>query len=372
MQGLNIVADANIPGLDETFGRHGVLRRLPGRALDRALLADADVLLVRSVTPVGRDLLTDSQVRFVGSTTIGTDHLDAAWLDEQGIAWAAAPGCNADAAAQYTLAMLVLACRRLGRDVRKQRIGIIGRGHVGSRLQSLLDVLGVATQACDPPLAELGVPGLVDLKEALAQDVVSLHVPLTRDCPWPTWRMLDRERLARLPPGGLLLNAARGEVVDGGALYQALHTGRLHAALDTWPGEPEPDPALLAACTVATPHVAGYSLDGRLRGTAMVYAAWCAHAGVPEHERGAVAWPAPVAWRWPASGELEDLLLDTARVTEDDRGLRALVGVTDLAGGFDRLRRDYPWRRDHAGIVVHGADPEAAAWLVKLGFQVTA
>jgi erythronate-4-phosphate dehydrogenase len=168
-QCLHIIADANIPGLDETFGRHGEVQRLPGRSLHAALLARADVLLVRSVTRVDEELLRGSPVRFVGSATIGTDHLDTDWLDRQGITWAAAPGCNADAAAQYTLAMLLLACRRLGRDYRAQRVGIIGRGNVGTRLLQLLDILGVSALACDPPLAEQGQTGLVDLDQVLAE-----------------------------------------------------------------------------------------------------------------------------------------------------------------------------------------------------------
>ena len=367
-QRLNIVADANIPGLEATFGRHGEVQRLPGRSLAAAQLARADVLLVRSVTRVDEPLLGGSPVRFVGSATIGTDHLDTGWLEHQGIAWAAAPGCNADAAAQYSLAMLLLACRRLGRDYREQRVGIIGRGNVGSRLQRLLAVLGVSCVACDPPLEEQGEAGLVDLDEALAQDIVSLHVPLVRDGRWPTLRLMDERRLATMRPGAVLINAARGDVVDGAALLVALRGGRLHAALDTWPGEPDIDAALLAASLVASPHVAGYSLDGRLRGTAMVYAAWCDRAGVDAADRGSIPSIPPSELRCPPGQSPESTLLEAAQVAADDLALRSLLAAPGLAEGFDRLRRDYQLRRDHAGIQVRCAEPGSYQLLKALGF----
>lgn len=367
-QRLNIVADANIPALEETFGRHGVVQRLPGRSLDAAQLAGADVLLVRSVTRVDEQLLRGSPVRFVGSATIGTDHLDTPWLERQGIAWAAAPGCNADAAAQYTLAMLLLACRRLGRDYHEQRVGIIGRGNVGRRLQALLAALGVSSVACDPPLKEQGVAGLVDLDEALALDIVSLHVPLVSDGRWPSLRLMDERRLAALRPGALLLNSARGDVVDGQALLHILRSGRLHAALDTWPGEPNVDATLLAASLVASPHVAGYSLDGRLRGTAMVYAAWCDWAEVDSAKRGALPSIPPSELRCPPGQSPESIVLETANISDDDLALRSLLSAPDLAGGFDRLRRDYPLRRDHAGIRVSCTDPGSCQLLKALGF----
>jgi erythronate-4-phosphate dehydrogenase len=308
-------------------------------------------------------------VRFVGSATIGTDHLDTDWLDRQGIAWAAAPGCNADAAAQSTQAKLLLACRRLGRDYRAQRVGIIGRGNVGTRLLQLLDILGVSALACDPPLAEQGQTGLVDLDQVLAQDVVSLHVPLTREGRWPTWRLLNDETLKTMQPGALLLNAARGEVVDGPALLGALEAGRIHAALDTWPGEPAIDTGLLQASLVASPHVAGYSLEGRLRGTSMIYQAWCTLAGIEAADRGAAITPGQEELVCTTGHSLEDLLLRVAHIREDDQAMHGLARATNLAAGFDHLRNSYPYRRDYSGIIAHCHDVELAGQLLALGIQ---
>ena len=185
---MDMVADKNLALLDRTFGRHGAIHRVPGREIRPGHVRDADVLLLRSVTRANRDLLADSRVKFIGTATIGTDHLDIPFLEERGIRWASAPGCNADAAAQYSLAMAWLACRRTGKDLRDLSVGIIGRGNVGSRLQHLLNALDIPSVACDPPLQEAGEQGLVDAGTALSQPVVSLHVPLTRDGPCPTFR----------------------------------------------------------------------------------------------------------------------------------------------------------------------------------------
>ncbi len=187
---VKIVVDQNIRGAGDTFGRHGPLSVVDGRNILAADLEDADALIIRTTTRVDAELLRDSRVGFVGTTSIGIDHLDTHWLDRQGITWAYAPGCNADSAAQYTLAMMWLACARLGRELTSQRVGIIGRGNVGSRLQHLLAALGIESVANDPPLAEQGAAGLVPLDEALDQDIVSLHVPLEPDGPHPTFRMI--------------------------------------------------------------------------------------------------------------------------------------------------------------------------------------
>ncbi|MEJ2533943.1 MAG: 4-phosphoerythronate dehydrogenase [Gammaproteobacteria bacterium] len=367
---MKIVADRNIPLLPESFGRRGDVRAVDGRALRRADLADAQVLLVRSVTRVDARLLQGTPVRFVASATIGTDHLDTAWLDAEGIRWAHAPGCNADAAAQYTLGMMLLACRRLRRRLEDQRVGIIGRGNVGSRLQKLLQALGVPTLACDPPLAAAGEPGLAPLAEALACPVVTLHVPLTSTGRWPTAGMIDASAVDALPRGALLVNAARGGVVSEPVLRQALDCGRLHAALDVWPREPAIDPDLLRAVTVASPHVAGYSVEGKRRGTRMIYEAFLSwlgerpdpsevealeHLGIRERIDLDPLVEAPV----------ERAVLEACHVPRDDRGLRHAESLD--AATFDALRRAHGPRHEFARIAVEGAGP-AAPLLAALGF----
>jgi erythronate-4-phosphate dehydrogenase len=369
---LLIVADRNIPLLKETFGRHGDLRPRVGRTIGRADLDGADVLLVRSVTAVTRELLAGSAVRFVGSATIGVDHLDTSWMDDNGITWASAPGCNADAAAQYSLAMILLACERLDMNLSGLTAGIIGRGNVGSRVQKLLEALGVQTLANDPPLADAGVRELVGLEEALAQDIVCLHVPLTRDGPCPTWRMIGREALKRMRRGALLLNSARGNVVDGNSLLPELACGRLHAALDVWPGEPEVDPDLLGACTVATPHVAGYSEEGRRNGTVMIFREFCRWAGIPADLAGIPGAARRELRLKPGHDEVTGIIRTVSHVAQDDRKMRELMPLDSEArrSGFDALRRDYPLRSDFGAWRLRDAPADRHGILRTLGFRL--
>lgn len=368
---MRIVIDRNIRGAGQTFARLGELVEMEGRAIRREHLLDAELLIIRTATKANAELLDGTPVRFVGTTSIGTDHLDIPWLEKAGIEWANAPGCNADSAAQYTLAMIHLACERLGWRLEDQRIGIIGCGNVGSRLQKLLNALGVENVANDPPLADEGVKGLVSQSEALACDVVSLHVPLTRDGPCPTHRMIGAEQLGRMPDGALLVNAARGDVVNGDALLDAVRNERIRAALDCWPGEPLLDPDLLDRTVVATPHVAGYSDDGKRNGTRQVYEHYCAWAGVTP------AAPAPDSRRLALSIEeagaaLEAALEAACFVARHDAALRALSSSSpdEIAAGFDRLRKEYPFRRDFHGWDVTCPDTESARRLAALGFIV--
>ncbi len=367
---MNLVVDQNIRGAAGTFGRHADLTVMDGRDIRAADIRNADALIVRTSTRVDRTLLHGSRVGFVGTTSIGTDHLDIDWLERKGIAWASAPGCNADSAAQYTLAMMWLACDRLGRKLGEQRVGIVGCGNVGSRLRRLLTALGVQTVANDPPLAEQGVEGLVSLEAALDQDIVSLHVPLTREGAHRTWRFIAKPQLARLPDGALLVNTARGDVLDGDILLAELGRGRLHAALDVWPGEPRFSRELLDSSTVATPHVAGYSDDGKWNGTWMVYLQFCRWAGLTPVDAGG-----------PSSGPFElavapgenavDRALDAACfVGHHDSEMRRLSALSAgaRAQAFDLLRRDYPPRRDFHAWSIRCPDPSQAAQLGRLGF----
>jgi erythronate-4-phosphate dehydrogenase len=370
---MKIVVDQNIRAAESTFGRNGELTVLDGRKICAEDLKDADVLIIRTTTRVDKQLLQGSHVGFVGTTSVGTDHLDIDWLEQQGIAWASAPGCNADSAAQYTLAMIWLACERLGLKLADQRVGIIGRGNVGSRVQQLLTGLGVETVANDPPLADLGEPGLVSLEQALAQDIVSLHVPLNRGGAHPTYRFIASEQLARMSDRALLVNAARGDVVDGNALMAELENSRIHAALDVWPGEPLFSGELLDSTTVATPHIAGYSDDGKRNGTHIVYRAFCEWAGLQAPEPGkSSAGPLKLDISL-AENAISKALDATCFVGLHDGEMRALscLDPAHRAIEFDRLRREYPPRRDFHAWSIKCPDSKMAQVLGRLGFLVT-
>jgi len=365
-----------MPALEETFGLHGKLVRLQGRSIERSDLIDAEVLLVRSVTQVNAGLLQGTNVAFVGSATIGIDHLDTGWLEANNIAWAHAPGCNADAAAQYTLAMMWLACARLDRDFRQQRVGIIGRGNVGRRLEALLRALDIPVMACDPPLQEQGAPRLVCMREVCANSIISLHVPLTTTGQYPSKHLFDFERLAALRAGTLLVNTSRGGVIEESALLAQLRSGHIHAALDVWPHEPMIEPEFLAAVTVATPHVAGYSHEGKRAGTEMIYQAFR-----NTFRYGEMAQPAAnsdtVTVNFPAAASVDEILrrlLDSScPVARDDAALRDLTCSPRDPGHiqFDHLRSAYPERHEFKSHLVSGTRGAQAGQLVKMGFKTT-
>ncbi len=369
---MKIVVDQNVSHAENTFARHGEIIRLDGRQLKREQLTSADALIIRTVTKVNAALLDNTPVGFVGSASIGSDHMDIPWLEEKGIIWANAPGCNADSAAQYTLAMIWLACQRLGHTLADLNVGVIGRGNVGSRVQELLTALGATVVANDPPLADRGEPGLVSLDEALAQDIVCLHVPLARDGPYPTWRFINRQVLARMPDGALLLNAARGDVVDGDALLQELQSGRLQAALDVWPGEPFIDCQLLEKTVVATPHVAGYSNDGRRNGTVMVYRAFCDWAGESPVESTDFPGNSPELTIKRGDNAVSKSLDASCFVSKNDQALRGLssLPLEQRAIEFDHLRRNYPKRRDFRAWQIQCEQPASDTVLRKLGFTL--
>lgn len=365
---MKAVVDENIADLDGTFDRHLDLRLRPGRAITASDLEDVEVLLVRSVTRVDRALLAGSHVRFVGTATIGTDHLDTDWLDEAGIAWASAPGSNADAAAQYTLGMILLACRRLGRNPLAQRVGIIGHGNVGRRLHTLLGALGLECVVRDPPLAAAGKLPDMGFETALASDIVCLHTPLTRHGPWPTAGMIDANALAAMPAGALLVNSARGGVVNETALQAALDRGDVHAALDVWPREPSIAPALLEATTVASPHVAGYSLEGKARGTRMIFDAFLDWAERESDRDSALSDEAPAEHLDlppDTADAVTEAIIAATRVEQDDRRLREASPLTPEV--FDALRRAHAPRHEFNRIAVRAPAGSEAA-LIALGF----
>jgi erythronate-4-phosphate dehydrogenase len=368
---MKIVADSNIPLLDKTFGNHGQIKRLDGRNISRSDLSNADVLLVRSVSQVDHKLLKETPVKFVGSATIGTDHLELKWLKNQGIKWASAPGCNADAAAQYTLAMMSLACERLGRNLYDQQIGIIGKGNVGSRLKLLLDALRISNLAYDPPLSDAGQKGLVDLKQVLEQDIVSLHVPLTQSGPYPTDRMIKEQCLRMMKDNGILLNCSRGRVIDEDALITRLQSGHIHAVLDVWQNEPAVNPNLVNACIVASPHVAGYSLEGKQNGTLEIYKAFCDWQGLSVQAKMEVDQKPLVADVSHEEDVIQQLLKLCCTVEKDDQDMRALAKLPhkERAPAFDALRKSYRIRRDFRCWQIKGASVEVRDLLNCLGFQ---
>lgn len=357
-----IVADENIPLLDAFFAGFGEIRRVPGRSINRATVEQADVLLVRSVTNVNRALLEGSKVRFVGTCTIGTDHLDLDYFNEAGITWSSAPGCNARGVVDYVLGSLMTLAEIEGVDLSQRTYGVVGAGEVGGRLIKVLKALGWNVKVCDPPRQAADGGEYVSLEQIIQQcDVISLHTPLTCSGDDATWHLFDQQRLRQLKQGAWLINAARGPVVDNAALREVLlEREDLQAVLDVWEKEPEVDVALAELCVLATPHIAGYSLDGKQRGTAQIYQAYCAFIGQPADIQLSdllpAAWLSEVslhggsdpAW---ALAMLCRGVYDPRRDDADFR--RSLVGnVAEQRAAFDVLRKQYPVRREIEGLKV--------------------
>jgi erythronate-4-phosphate dehydrogenase len=374
-----IVADENIPLLDAFFAGFGEIRRVPGRSIDRTTVEQADVLLVRSVTNVNRALLEGSKVRFVGTCTIGTDHLDLGYFNEAGITWSSAPGCNARGVVDYVLGSLMTLAEIEGVDLTQRSYGVVGAGEVGGRLIQVLKGLGWNVKVCDPPRQAAEGGDYVSLEQIIEQcDVISLHTPLTRSGDGATWHLFDQQRLQQLKPGAWLINAARGPVVDNVALREVLlEREDLQAVLDVWEAEPEVDVALAELCVLATPHIAGYSLDGKQRGTAQIYQAYCAFIGQPAIIQLSDLLPAPwlsevtlhadsdPAW---ALAMLCRGVYDPRRDDADFR--RSLVGnVGEQRAAFDVLRKQYPVRREIEGLKVRieGESPALARIVAALG-----
>ncbi|MGN8260562.1 4-phosphoerythronate dehydrogenase PdxB [Pseudomonas sp. SMSB3] len=378
-----IVADENIPLLDAFFAGFGEIRRYPGRGLDAANVKDADVLLVRSVTQVDRQLLEGSQVRFVGTCTIGTDHLDLDYFAQAGIQWSSAPGCNARGVVDYVLGSLLTLAELDGVELSARTYGVVGAGEVGGRLVRALRGLGWPVLVCDPPRQGAEGGDFVSLATILEQcDVISVHTPLQRDGEDPTWHLLGQAQLGQLRTGAWLINASRGAVVDNTALRELLlERDDVHAVLDVWEGEPQVDLQLADLCTLATPHIAGYSLDGRQRGTAQIYQALCRFLQTPEQVQLAdLLPPAPLAQiEFDASAAPGWAMATLCRAVydprRDDADFRRSLSddVAEQRAAFDRLRKHYPPRREIEGLAVRvrGEAPQLEQLVNALGGTLT-
>lgn len=375
---LRILVDEAVPLAEEAFGPFGEVVRAPGRAIGPSEVAAVDALVVRSVTRVDGALLEGSRVGFVGTATIGTDHVDTQWLARRGIAFASAPGCNARSVAEWVVAALLETEAIRSESLAGRTLGIVGLGHVGSTVERLAPAIGLRLLRCDPPRERReGTAGWVDLDRLLAEsDAVTLHVPLVRGGDHPTRHLLSDRELARMAPGTVLLNSSRGSVVDGAALSRAIEAGAGPlAVLDVWEGEPEPDPGLVARVALGSPHVAGYSLDGKVEGTRMVAAALAGHLGRPFDPSTVALDAAPRRLRVEGEGRsaIRAAVAAAVPLRRDDRDLRRAVSFPpgERARAFDGLRRGYPERREFRSFAVDGSGlrPEDRRALSALGFR---
>ncbi len=374
-----IAIDEVIPYAQAAFSGAGDLRLFSGRTVRPEDIRDADALIVRSVTRVDADLLEGSSVRFVGTATIGTDHLDLAQLAARGIRWANAAGSNAGAVAEYVISALLAMAECKPWDLAGKSIAIIGAGRIGSQVETKVAALGMRPMLCDPPLLDsTGDLKYGRLDDVLHADIFTLHVPLTTSGPYPTFHMFDRRILSRLSDHQFLINTSRGPVISSPDLKTALREGRLGGAvLDVWEEEPGIDCELLSMVDLGTAHIAGSSREGKARGTATILEEMCRFFGLAvnwdvraTHPEPEILQPAPGAEGEPAVWSVVRQAYDIRR---DDAKLRRFPGLAkgSAAVAFDSLRNGYPLRPEFSHFTVEQVeDTRLGRVFRELGFSV--
>lgn len=283
-QKLHFVVEENIPYMRGTLEPYGTVEYLSSDAITHAVAERADAVLVRTRTRCDAALLQDTPVRLVATATIGTDHIDLPWCEAHGIRVANAPGCNAPAVAQYVLTSVATL---INRPISEYRIGIVGVGHVGTIVERWALSLGMDVMRCDPPRQRAeGGEGWYSLEELAEKcDIITFHTPLTRSGEDSTYHLADASFFAKCRRAPIIINAARGPVVETRALIDAICSGMVYqAVIDTWEGEPAISRELLRYTTIATPHIAGYSRQGKMRATRMVLDAVSETFGLPHIE----------------------------------------------------------------------------------------
>ncbi|TMM42476.1 4-phosphoerythronate dehydrogenase [Colwellia ponticola] len=378
---MKIYYDENMPFAKEFFSElcqldrgtngheQGELVAFSGRALTAEQVADADVLLVRSITEVNEQLLhLNEKISFVGSATIGTDHVDLTYLEKRNITFHSAPGCNAISVAEYVLSALVVLAERYLFDLSSLTVGIVGGGNTGTRLSEKLAALGIRYKICDPLLekkqAEQSTVNTTDgsvdnrayvpLSDVLACDVISLHVPKVEGGEHPTYKLLNAENLALLRDDQILISACRGDVIDNHALLALKKAGHgVKVVLDVWQGEPNVLESLISYTEIATAHIAGYSLEGKARGSEMLYQALCQQLVIPPKYQLTDFLPSASIPAIEINQDFNQILLNQlVKMVYDVRRDDAIFRQQLFVQGFDNLRKNYPVRREFSAVTV--------------------
>lgn len=358
---MKLIVDENISFGKEAFSIFGEVIFAHGRKITNNMLTDADALITRSITKVDEELLSGTNIKFVGTATIGTDHIDLNYLKEKGIAFSSAAGCNSNAVKEYVLAAVSHIYKHHGIDLKDKSIGIIGVGNIGTKVAAISETLGLKVLRNDPPLkrlpagqaGETGSNIYCGLEEALKCDIITCHVPLNKEGVDKTVHLINEETLRIIRPGALLINSSRGVVVDNKALRERLEReGDIFVTMDVWENEPNIDIALMNMSDITTPHIAGYSLEGKVNGTTMIYKALCNYLDVePE-------------WS-PEMPEISDRQIDIGSaettldllnallnksypILDDNKLLREQnsIGEDQRGNYFDGLRKNYHFRRE--------------------------
>lgn len=381
---MKIICTTSIPFASELFSPLGKLQILDPNQITPSTLKNADILIARSTLKINAALLEGSKVKFAGTCTIGHDHMDTAYLEKSGITWTAAPGCNANSVAEYVTVSLLLLAKRRGFQLRDKTIGIIGVGNVGTLVLKKAKALGMRALLNDPPLYEqTGDSAYRPLDELLTKsDIITLHTPLTKTGNYPTFHLAGHDFFSRIKPGCIFINSARGAVLDSEAFLKARCEDIIaHSVIDCWEYEPTFRLDVMEAADIATPHIAGYSYEGRGMGTVHVYRKLCRFLGIePKLSLDALLPPPSVpVINLDASGMADEearanIVGRIYDIAADDGRLRDIAFADSGTRGknFELLRKNYPVRREfrYTRVILRNGSAALADTLRKLEFQV--
>jgi erythronate-4-phosphate dehydrogenase len=373
---VKIVADDKIPFLRGVLEPYSEILYLPGNGLTNDVIRNADALLIRTRTKCNENLLHNSNVRFIATATIGYDHIDTQYCDANNIRWTSSPGCNSSSVQQYIAAALLKTAADFSFSLKGKTLGIIGVGNVGSKVAKIAGILGMNVLLNDPPRARSeGGAGFTDIDDLLHNsDIVTVHVPLNIGGEDETFHLFDECNFKKMRKGAWLFNTSRGEVVDSEVLNTMLVTSELGGAvIDVWEDEPVIDQNLVSKVFLATPHIAGYSTDGKANGTSMVVNSLSRFFNLPLDSWYPLNIPEPSSAEIVIDGSgktneaiIRQAVLHTYNIKSDDEKLRL------SPSGFEKHRGDYPLRREFTSYTVEltNASAEACLALKTMGFRV--
>ncbi|PID62526.1 MAG: erythronate-4-phosphate dehydrogenase [Ignavibacteriae bacterium] len=357
---MNILIDKNITFAEEAFSNLGKVKLINGREISIKDLENIDVLIVGSTTKVNKELLKDSDIKFVGTATAGTDHIDTDYLNEKGIKFASAAGCNSWAVVEYVYAAIFYFYEKYSLILQNKSIGIIGCGSIGSKIAEVAKVFNIELLINDPPLQrKTGDEKYKSLEEVLSADIITFHVPLNESGQDKTVHLLNEENINLIKPHALLINTSRGPVIEKEALSKRLSQKRnIFTVIDVWENEPNIDTELLNIIELATPHIAGYSFEGKVNGTKMIYNSLCEFLNttpawqpkLPEIENNKV----DIRRAWSPEQNLHQIINNIYPIWKDGVQMRKLLEVKkeEIANTFDELRKNYKLRREFTNYCV--------------------
>lgn len=377
---LKLIVDENIAFAGTAFNQFGSVTLLHGREITNSVLKDADVLIVRSITNVNEELLKNTPVKFVGTATIGTDHIDLDYLKNNNIAFADAKGCNAYSVAEYVVASILNLSIKFYFSLKDKSIGIVGVGNVGSKVAMFAEALGMKVLLNDPPLQRVGDKRtFVELDEILTADIITLHVPLNLTGIDKSYHLFDKENLNGIKDKTILINTSRGSVFNNAELLNVIEKKKLKVVLDVWEIEPNINVELLNKVLIGTPHIAGYSFEGKVNGTKMIYNSLCKFLDVDkiflfEKEAAQNSFKCFEESKNVEAG-LEKLISSIYSINDDDERMRKMLTMNEdeRIKYFDLQRKNYPKRREFNNYSVNtkSLSEEGKNFLKKLRFNIS-